>query len=454
MNQTQRFFLSGRESLALLGAVAIVAVASVAAVLFVNNRAEAILSARQAAIVDSEIRYLQVIDAQEGREALVRAVARRAAVSNDDLPLHALIDNAARYLAGDVDWPAGLVADGTWRPIETNKRDTGGKIEGFGRAVVLPDGAKVLVGRDRTAQSALRSALLQAIMLALVVLLAVAASLVLLLNRRVLAHIDAIVATARRIIAGNLHERIPTGGERDEFDRLGQVLNEMLARNETHIEQMRVVTDAIAHDLRMPLQRVKADLERIQTVEDAALREQALMRADGEIDAALVTFNALIEITRAEAGVGAEIFELVDLARVVNDVVEMFEPVAEDKGQTLQRAVEPATIRGQSALLRQAVGNLIQNAIKFSPAGTSIAVRLQQSDRAAVLIVEDAGPGIPEADIPVALRPFGRLARDSAQDGKGLGLALVAAYAKLHGAVLRLENASPGLRAIMEFPKA
>ncbi len=448
-----RFFLSSRETLVLGVALAFVAVASIAAFLFVDNRAEAILSARQAAVVDSELRYLQVIDAEEGRQVLVRVVARRAALPNDDLPLHALIDAQGKYLAGDVDWPPVVIADGRWQPIETNKRDNGGEISGFGRAVVLPDGARVLIGRDRSAQRALQSALVQAIMIALLVLLAVAAVLIVLLNRRVLARIDAIVATARRIIAGNLHERIPASGASGEFERLGGVLNEMLARNETHIDQMRIVTEAIAHDLRLPLQRVKADLERAQSSGDAAMREQAFIRADEEIDGALATFNALIDITRAESGIGTEAFETVDLAKVAADVVELFEPVAEDKKQTLKRDVVPAVISGQGTLIRQSLGNLLQNAIKFSPEGASIVVRLRESEHAVELSVEDTGPGIPPGERATALRPFGRLARDTAADGKGLGLSLVAACAKLHGGELRLETAEPGLRAILAFPR-
>jgi signal transduction histidine kinase len=448
-----RSFLSGREALALGAALAFVAVASVAAFLFVDNRAETILSSRQAAVVDSEIRYYQVIDAEEGRQALVRAIARRAGLANDDLPLHALVDAQGRYMAGDVDWPPELIADGRWRPIETYKRDSGETSAGYGRAVVLPDGAKILVGRDRSAQRSVQSALLQAIMIALIVLLAVAAVVIVLLNRRVLTHLDAIVTTARGIIAGNLHERIPLRGSNDEFDRLSMVLNTMLARNEAHIDQMRIVTEAIAHDLRLPLQRVKADLERAQTSGDDATRERVIQRADGEIDDALATFNALLEITRAESGIGAESFEAVDLAKVAADVVELFEPVAEDKKQVLKLDVMPAIVQGQGTLLRQALGNLVQNAIKFSPEGASISVTLRDGEHATELSVADTGPGIPPAELATALRPFGRLARDAGADGKGLGLALVAACAKLHGGDLRLEDAAPGLRAVFVIPR-
>jgi signal transduction histidine kinase len=231
-------------------------------------------------------------------------------------------------------------------------------------------------------------------------------------------------------------------------------LNIMLDANEEHIEQMRLVTDAIAHDLRLPLQRVKADIERASLSDDKSVRQQAFARANAEMDDALSTFNALLDITRAEAGIGREDFEDVDLAELANDLVELFEPVAEDKSQTLAIEAVPVKVRGQATLLRQALGNLIQNAIKYAPDGASIAVRLERAGGRARLSVEDNGAGIPTDERESALRPFGRLARDSDTDGKGLGLALVAACAKLHKGKLMLESASPGLRAVIDLPEA
>jgi signal transduction histidine kinase len=453
MTPSRRFFLSRREIAVAGVALAFVAAVSLAAFLFLAWRVENILNARQAAIVDSEIRYLQLVDAEEGRPALIRNIARRADQANDDFPIHALISEDGQYLAGDVDWPQGLVADGSWRPIETYRRRHGEEVTGFGRALTLADGAKVLIGRDRTGRHTVESALTEAIVIALAALVIVSVALVILLNRNVLRRIDTIVTTARRISGGNLHQRIPMHGRDDEFERLSGVLNTMLERNETHIDQMRLVTDAIAHDLRLPLQRVKAQLERAQASTDETERTRAFADADREMDDALATFNALLEITRAESGIGAETFEDVDLATIVRDVVELFEPVAEDKRQTLQAEAPPLEIRGQGTLLRQALGNLIQNAIKFSPEGATVRVRLEQTPATASLIVEDTGPGIPEEGRATALRPFGRLPRDQNEEGKGLGLALVAAAAKLHGGVLRLESAGQGLRAIMDLPR-
>lgn len=448
-----RFFLSRREALFGALALALVGAISIAAFILLDARVDDILIARQAAIVDSEIRYLKLIEADEGLDTLTRIVARRTQTANDDLPIYALISKDNRYLAGDVDWPDGVIADGRWRPIETYRRKQGERILGYGRALPLRNGAKLLIGRDVTGERGVQAAVVETLMIALGALVVIGVSLVAVLNSRILARIDAIVGTAQRIIAGNLHERIPARGQSGAFDRLRRTLNTMLDRNEMHIDQMRMVTDAIAHDLRLPLQRVKADLERAQTSSDAAERTHAFARADAEMDDALATFNALLEITRAQAGIGAETFDDIDLAEIARDVVELFGPVAEDKGQTLRAEAEPTPMKGQGTLLRQALGNLVQNAIKFSPAGATIAVRVEDAATAVNLIVEDNGPGIPEAQHDEALRPFGRLARDRGTEGKGLGLAMVAACAKLHRGTLRLEAANPGLRAIFELPK-
>jgi signal transduction histidine kinase len=451
-----RFALSRRELLFAAAALAFVAATALAAFLFLAWRVEAILTARQAAVIDAEIRFLKLVDQEEGRPALLRTIARRIAQTNDDQPIHAFIDKDNKTSpAGDVDWPPGLVADGSLREFRTFRRGHGEEVIGFGRALTLHDGARVLVGRDRTGPNSVEQALTEVILITLAALIIVAVAFVALLNRALLHRIDTVVTAARRIIAGNLHERVPVQGRDDEFERLSTVLNTMLDKNETHISQMRMVTDAIAHDLRLPLQRVKADLERAQRSGDEVERAQTFARADAEMDDALSTFNALIEITRATSGIGTDAFEAIDLAAIVRDVAELFGPVAEDKRQTLVTHDAATPVRGQGTLLRQALGNLIQNAIKFSPEGATITVSTtQNADGTVSLIVQDTGPGIPEADRATALQPFGRLARDKGADGKGLGLALVAACAKLHGGRLKLESTGQGLRVVMELPGA
>ena len=450
----RRFVLSRRELAFAGAALALIAAVSVAAFLFLAARVETTLTAHQAAVVDSEIRYLQTLDAEGNRRELARFIARRTASPNDDLPIHALVDKDGAYLAGDVDWPKALIADGHWRPIETFRRSRGEAVSGFGRAVRLSDGATVLIGRDKSGLDKVQTALAEAILLTLASLVLIGAATVAVLNRVVLGRIDNIVTTARRIIAGDFHERIPVRGQTDELDRLSGTLNLMLGANEAHIERMRIVTDAVAHDLRLPLQRVKAHLERAHTAQSGDEAARILAMAEAEIDQTLATFNALLEITRAETGVGSDMFDDVDLEAVVRDVVELFEPVAEDKDQKLRARTRRAVVRGHDALLRQALGNLIQNALKFSQEGAAITVEIAPDKRIVSLTVQDNGPGIPASDRASVLRPFGRLSRDKDIDGRGLGLALVAACAKLHHGELLLESAEPGLRAVLTLPRA
>ena len=312
----------------------------------------------------------------------------------------------------------------------------------------------MLVGRNFSANQQFRAHLSDSLLSALALLLVVSLGAGFALNIYVLLRIDAIARTAHRISRDNLAERMPVGASSTEFDRLCEALNLMLDRNEAHVAQMRTMTDAISHDLRIPLQKMKSGLRVAATVVDHGQQQQAIEQAISDADSALSTFDALLAMARAEAGIGRDSFLETDLCRLISDVAELFEPLAEAKGQHLSVILLPLTVPALSVLLKQAVGNLVQNAIKYTPPGGRIVIRLAESDNRIQLTVEDNGPGIPEADLERAILPFGRLARDRDSEGSGLGLALAASFAKLHGGILRLEDANPGLRAIIEIPRA
>jgi signal transduction histidine kinase len=200
-------------------------------------------------------------------------------------------------------------------------------------------------------------------------------------------------------------------------------------------------------------------LRAASSVEDPALQREAIDHAIGEADAATRIFNVLLGMARAEAGVGKETFDTLDLSSLVQDLAELFGPLAEEKDQALIVDAPTQLIRGQAALLKQAIGNLMQNAIKYTQPGGRISIRLERhQDSFAVLVVEDNGPGIPEAERAQAVQPFGRLARDRDTEGSGLGLSLVAACIKLHDGTLTLGVADPasethpGLRVTLTLP--
>ena len=418
---------------------------------YVDYRAEKLLAEREATIAEEDLKLLEDLFKEEGRQGLIRAVTRRAALPSDQLGIVAIVDEGGEVLAGNVDWPDGFRADRTWLPIST-VAGSGEAVSGFARAVVLRDGARVLVGRNFSANGKFRASLSEAMLAALVALLAASLGVGIALNRLVLSRIDAITRIANRVGKDNLAERIPVGAEKSEFDRLALALNFMLDRNEAHVAQIRTMTDAIAHDLKVPLQRMKSGLRAASTLTDPSRQQEAIEAAIADADDALRTFDALLAMARAEAGIGKETFGLVDLAHLMSDVAELFGPLAEEKDQQLEVFTLPLFVQGQALLLKQAIGNLVQNAIKYTQASGKIVLRMAERDGKALLIVEDNGPGIPEADRAHAVQPFGRLTRDENTEGSGLGLALAAAFANLHDGALRLDGADPGLRATIELP--
>lgn len=278
-------------------------------------------------------------------------------------------------------------------------------------------------------------------------------------SRRLSSRVADVTTTARSIMEGDFNLRIPVDGSGDEFDELASSLNAMLARIEDLMQALREVSDNIAHDLKTPLTRLRNRAE-------AALREQAssahregLERVIEEADSLIQTFNALLLIARLEAGAIDATRIDCDLAEVVRDVAELYQPVADDAG--LELVIEaahrvPAFVNRQ--LVGQAVANMIDNAIKYSrgAAGTGegpvVVTVARMPDGSIEISVADRGPGIPTSDRERATKRFVRLEQSRSQPGTGLGLSLVAAVARLHGGKIRLEDNSPGLRIVFALP--
>lgn len=269
--------------------------------------------------------------------------------------------------------------------------------------------------------------------------------------------IDGITLATRRIVSGDLSERLPIHGEGDDLDRLADVINDMLSELERLMQEVKGVCDNIAHDLRTPLTRLLAGLERTRRragpVEEHAI---AIDEAIVEMRGILQTFAALLRISEVESGARRAGFTDTDLAEVLADAVELYEPVAEARRIRLWLA--PGTsrpiIRGDPNLLFEVIGNLVDNALKFTRPGGCVTVRCIADGRTIGFEVDDNGPGIPAAERDAVQRRFYRTEASRRTPGSGLGLTLVAAVARLHGMDLTISDAGPGCRVTVTRPEA
>ena len=316
--------------------------------------------------------------------------------------------------------------------------------------VALPGGRKLLVGDDEERIEALDGALLRGFGLAFlgVVVLGVAGGYA--LSGDVHRRMAAISGTAEAIIDGDLARRVPLRGSDDDLDRLARTFNRMLDRIAALMESLKQVSSDIAHDMRTPLTRLRQKLEAGVGAPEG--RSEALEGALADLDAILETFAALLRIAQIEGGARRAGFRSCDLSAIGRTVVDAFAPSAEEISQTLRFAGEgPQEIDGDAELLTQMLVNLVENALRHTGAGAIIEVRVVRDGAAAVLTVADDGPGVPEHERERLFDRFYRLERSRSTAGSGLGLALVAAVAKLHGAEVHLSDARPGLAASVTF---
>lgn len=392
-----------------------------------------------------------------GLAGLHRTIQQRSAAQPQRASVYLLTDPVLRPLAGNLDrWPDRLPDGPGEIELTVEARPHGEAIEmrrALARSFELPGGYRLLVGRDIEDRLRVEARIGQVMVLGtgLTLLLGLAGGL--LLARPVLRRIDAINRATREIMAGDLARRIATTGTRDELDELAGNLNAMLARIEQLIAAMREVSDNVAHDLRTPLGRMRNRIE-LALMSDLAPEHAraALETTLADADGLIRTFNALLDIARAESGALRDAFQPLALAEIARDVAELYRPSVEEGGRSLSLEIaDEAEVAGHPALIAQALANLVDNAIKHMPAGGRLHLRVDAGPPPALEVVDD-GPGIPVGERSRVLERFVRLDADRSQPGNGLGLALVSAVARLHGARLELGDADPGLRVRLEFP--
>ncbi|WP_430395705.1 sensor histidine kinase [Ferrovibrio sp.] len=378
-------------------------------------------------------------------QMLQERVATAASPNADRRAIYLLTDPRLRPLAGNVDaWPLKIGAAPGWYEIELVHRD---KLHATRMLhVVLPGNFQLLVGRDVQDRAQIRNLVLRSLAWSGIAMLILALAGGWLIRRAVLHRVEGINRTATAIRQGDLAQRLPQRGSDDEFDQLVVTINRMLDQIQQLVEGVRNVSNAIAHDLRTPLAETRARLEGLLRHADQGQEEIAAAIAD--IDRLIGVFNALLRLAELDSGLRRAGFQPLDPALLVEEAAELYTPFAEAKGISLDvHAVAGSSITGDRQLLAQAIGNLLDNAIKYTPQGGRIVV----AATAEAITVADSGPGMTEEERGLAAQRFyrGDAARGAA--GFGLGLSLVEAIARLHGGGLSLEDNAPGLRAVLKL---
>ena len=414
------------------------------------------------AAVSREYKLLADAYTSGGMRELNEQVVERSAAPG---PLaYVLADQDGKIIAGDFDKLPRLPASGDkeeWVDFPAEVR-VGDKIEThstrayFGR---LLNGPILYVARDRRDGGAAASRMTKALTYAagISVVFSILAGLVAawLASRRV----ELLSETTRKVMAGDLTRRARVEGWGDEFDLLAENLNAMLARVETLVHATRNAGDAIAHDLRTPLTRLR---QRLETALDAAPNaeadREALIHAQDETDRLLKMFNSVLQLARLRSPESWRLVRL-DIAPIVAEMADLFEPAAEEAGLRLTKGASSALwVQGDAQLISQALANLLDNAMKYTPKGGRVHVSCgQRGDGRLEIRVADSGPGVPVEDRERVKERFVRLEAHRTSPGTGLGLALVAAVAELHRGVFLLEDGlvnGPGfgLGAVVVMP--
>ncbi len=408
-------------------------------------------------IIEAEITGLQEEYQHFGLQGLAETVRTRSLHQGQTLYL--LSDGLHRPVANNLDsWPQVSTAPGNMVEFDY-ERSVDGKMEvrrARGRVLSVPGGFALLVAQDvhdRYLTERMFTTTLPWTVLLILVLGTAGGAL---MSRNMLRRLDTINRTSGEIIAGDLTRRVPLNGSGDEFDSLAENLNRMLDRIERLMKGLREVTDSVAHDLRTPLNRLRNRLEESAArLSASGAQAGEIERAMAETDQLIATFNALLLIAETDAGTTRAAMSALDLGEVAADVVELYEPFAEEKKVALTLMSGTAVvIEGNRSLIAQALANLVDNAIKYTPAGGKVSIRAAIAGEGVDLSVADSGPGIPLADRSRVTERFVRLEASRNSPGTGLGLSLVAAVAHFHNAELVLEDNMPnGLKAVLRFPE-
>jgi len=406
------------------------------------------------AIIQTDANSIKEDLPYRGLAGITETVTERAASVTDGHAVYLLADPSLKRLAGNISaWPSAIKTKPGW--YETSLFLAGRfrtmKIEGL----ALPNGCHLLVGRDIQDRAEIRALIVKGLSWAAIGALLIAIAGGLLVRRAVLRRVDAINTAASAIVHGDLSRRLSTNRTTDEFDQLAQTINLMLGQIERLVEGIRNTSNAVAHDLRTPLAELRAELEELTRARTSrAAMLDGVHKAVADIDRLIGIFNALLRLAEIDSGLRRAGFRQVELSKLAAEVAELYGPLAEEKHASFVLEADGTSIvYGDPYLLAQALGNLVDNAVKYAPCHGTVSLRVGRDDAGHTDVsVADNGPGIPEEEKLHVTARFYRCEGADRPQGIGLGLSVVDAVARLHGGELSLHDNHPGLVARLRLP--
>jgi signal transduction histidine kinase len=415
------------------------------------------LRSRSDQAIATEFAVLRDAYASGGRERLIVTIKQRMAGVHFESGVYLLADSSGAPLAGNLaTWPASLKGADGWGNFSAPEWKPDAAQPSLLRATfeTLADGSHLLVGQDVRELDQLATKINTALVLTALLIFTVAGTASMMITRRTVGRIESINATSRAIMQSGLSERIPLRGTRDEWDELATNLNSMLERIETLMGEVKQFTDNVAHELRTPITRMRGRLEKTHnSLRDDDAHKSMIGDITADLDSVLRIFSSLTRISQIEASDRTAAFRTINLAEIVHEVVELYDAAAEEKGGQLDTVGDQRVlITGDRDLLFDAVSNLVDNAIKHGREAGRVTVEVKETDAGASIAVSDQGPGIPGDEIRNVFKRFYRLERSRQMPGNGLGLSLVAAVARLHGAQIETLDNAPGLTVRLWFP--
>ncbi len=439
-------------------------VCAIVLVIYVTALFSSISNHQTRLLVEEELEVLGSFYRRGGVSMLIGHVDRRS--REPGASLYTIAGSDGTIIGGNVQsLQSGVLDREGWteRPFQYRRfyqpNGTPGHLA-LAEVIFLPNGMRLLVGRDLGEPTKFRALVRDSLTMALGIMVFGALLIWFVIGRRALQRIDRMSQATQKIMEGDLSQRLPMGGTRDEFDRLSESLNVMLGRIQKLDEGLRQVSDNIAHDLKTPLTRLRNRAEAaLVDRQDTETFRNAMEEIIDESDQLIRTFNALLMISRVEAGSAVAEMNVLDLSMIARDAEELYEPVAEEAGVALSAGIEEdVKITGNRELIGQAISNLLDNAIKYAGDGNDapdVIIGLEKGAGEIVLSVSDNGPGIPDAKRDDVVKRFYRLDDSRTKPGTGLGLSLVKAIMGMHGGRLELAgnpgNRGTGLNARMIF---